>query len=99
MNISRLSIPALERQALEDEWRAKLDTALRRHQSAKEELRMLLEGSATGAVLENARLAESHARAQFANVLRIFGDLIIHGKRPEEPQRAAHANGAPRSAM
>lgn len=34
--------------------------------------------------VRQARLAESHARSEYMRTLRVFTDLVIHGKIPDE---------------
>jgi len=53
---------------------------------------MLAEQSVATDALMRARQAESRALAEYAQVLRTFADLTIHGKVPEE-QPAAGSNG------
>jgi len=81
------------REQLEESWRLKLEEASSRYKAATAEYRtMLAEQSVATDALMRARQAESRALAEYAQVLRTFADLTIHGKVPEE-QPAAGSNG------
>ena len=79
-----------ERHELEDIWRARLEQSHQRYQEASKEYRKLLLEEPDGlppspdSPLARARQAESEALLEHFRVLRIFTDLTIHGKLPEE---------------
>ena len=85
--------PEFSRQELEDIWRSKLEQAHHRYQAATKEYRRLLaetpEGLPPGldSALARARRAESEALAEYSQVLRVFSELTIHGKLPEEQMK------------
>lgn len=82
-----------ERPQLEDLWRSKVEQAQLRYKAATEEYRKLLGETPRGvppapdSPLALARQVESDALAEFTRVLRVFSQLTIHGKRPEEQSR------------
>lgn len=82
--------PTSGRQQLEDLWRSKLEQAQLRYKVATEKYRRLLGDTPDGlppnpdGPLAHARQAESEARAEYSEVLQVFTELAIHGKRPEE---------------
>jgi CheY-like chemotaxis protein len=82
--------PAAGRQELEDLWRAKLEEAQGRYNAATEEYRRLLAGKPDGvpanpdSPVARARQAQSVALAEYSRVLRVFTELTVHGRRPEE---------------
>jgi len=84
--------PPNERQRVEDLWRIRLDEAHKNYNLAVAEARTAgadfhsrqlptPDGSAN---LVNALRTERVARDEYMRVLRIFTDLVAHGKRPEE---------------
>lgn len=85
------AFPAM-RQQLEESWRLKLEEASSRYKAANAEYRMMLDEQSDGAIrvpaatdtLMRARQAESEALAEYTHVLRMFTDLTVHGKAPEE---------------
>jgi CheY-like chemotaxis protein len=91
--ISMTPQPAPDRQQLEDLWRSKLEQAQRRYRAAADEYRKLLGQTAREAPpapdspLVPASQAKSEALAEYTRVLRIFTELTIHGKRPDEQTR------------
>ena len=85
-----LSERTMARQELEESWRQRLEEKLRRYHTASEEYRRLLREEADGqcplpdSPLACARRAESEALMEYSRVLRIFSDLTVHGKVPDE---------------
>jgi CheY-like chemotaxis protein len=81
---------ALGRRKLEDTWRAHLEESQRQYQDASNSYRKMLAEQRDGqpprpdGPLARARQAESEALMEYARVLRLFTDLTIHGKLPEE---------------
>ncbi len=84
------------RQKLE-EWRLKLQEAKERYHAATALYRKILQERPEGRApspndsLARARQAESQSLAEYTRVLRIFTELTVHGKAPEE-QSAASGN-------
>ncbi len=82
--------PTPGRQQLEDLWRSKLEQAQLRYKAATEKYRKLLGEAprdvppAPDSPLALARHAESEALAEYTRALRVFTELTIHGRRPEE---------------
>ena len=77
------------RQEVEDYWRLRLEETQVRYGEAKEQYRKFLQAQPDGrpqspSALELARQAESQARVEFTRVLRIFTDLTVNGRMPEE---------------
>ena len=100
MNMPELPSSPTMLQQLEESWRLKLEEASSRYRAATAEYRTMLEEQRDGATpgpdatdaLMRARQAESQALAEYTHVLRMFADLTIRGKPPEE-QPAAGSNG------
>ena len=82
--------PSRARQDLEDAWRARSEMARARYEMARTRYRKLLEAKPDGPTppendpLAFARHAESEALAEYTRVLKIFTDLTLHGRIPEE---------------
>jgi CheY-like chemotaxis protein len=82
--------PTPDRQRLEDYWRSKLEQAQLHYKEATAAYRILLkevpEGSfpAPESAIAIARQAESEALGEYTRVLRVFNELVIHGRPPEE---------------
>jgi CheY-like chemotaxis protein len=82
--------PRIARQEMEDAWRLKLEQALERYRAATREYRTVLRQEPDRSIpdlakaIDGARTAESEALREYSRVLRIFTDLAIHGKLPEE---------------
>jgi hypothetical protein len=78
------------RQTMEDSWRERLEETQARYQKATEQYRRLLQEQPHGSSndldgpLALARQQESEALAEYARVLRLFTDLTVKGKVPEE---------------
>jgi hypothetical protein len=85
--------PLGNRQQLEDLWREKVKASLARYwnaraecQNAVQEQKDQLTPSPDGAFAVSLALKkESEALAQYKRVMRIFTDLVVHGKIPKEP--------------
>jgi CheY-like chemotaxis protein len=86
--------PRATRQELEDTWRSKLEEAQLRYKASTKEYRRLLAETLGGlppnpnSALARARQAESEALAEYTQVLRMFNELVVHGKRPEDQLEA-----------
>ena len=78
------------REGLEDLWRLKLDGANRRFQAASAQYKRLLAetpeslASDGSSPLTRARQARSEAKNEYSRVLKIFTELTISGRIPEE---------------
>ena len=92
MNPKR-QLQAQSRDELEDTWRARLENALALHQAASESFRKALEKQGQDLTLLTpdgsqavrlARQSESDTRKEYKRVLRLFSDLVMRGKIPEE---------------
>jgi hypothetical protein len=85
-----ISEPSATRQMLEDCWRLRLEETRVHYRKATDQYRKLLQDQPAGrpqdpnGALALARQAESEARAEYARVLRVFTELIVNGKMPEE---------------
>ena len=81
--------PDKKRIGLEDEWREKVRNARIRYEQATKAFRATwgehfeerLTSDPTFAI-EQSRKVESEALAEYVRVLKIFTDLVIHGKQP-----------------
>jgi CheY-like chemotaxis protein len=77
-------------QELEDAWRARLEDSRRQCKDASNRYRTLLAEERDGraprpdSTLARARQAQSEALMEYARVLRLFTDLVVLGKMPEE---------------
>lgn len=86
--------PMAARQELEDSWRSAVEEAHLRYKEATDAYRKLLAETPEGSVprpdsaLARARQVESEALAEYSRALRVFTELTIHGKRPEEQSEA-----------
>jgi len=88
------------REQLDESWRLKVEEASGRYRDASAQYRKMLEqqtdaatrGPDASGALMRARQAQSQALAEYSRLLRIFTDLTVHGKAPEE-QPAAGSNG------
>ncbi len=74
---------------IEDLWRDRLEEAKQRYRRAVEDFRKIAEDG-EGAdnpnlfpQVEAAIAEESSARLHYIETLRIFNDLVVHGKRPQ----------------
>src|SRR5579884_4470911 len=91
---SRNSEPAPSRQQLEDFWRMAVEGAREHYTAATREYQKLLARAPEGAPLSPespvalARQAQSEALAEYSRVLRVFTELTVHGRRPEEQSMA-----------
>jgi CheY-like chemotaxis protein len=80
--------PTPDRQRLEDLWRSKLEQAQLQYRDATGEYRKLLADNlerpfpAPDDAVVMARQAESEALAEYTRVLRIFNELVLHGRPP-----------------
>ena len=90
MKAPEIQTLTIARQELEESWRLKLQEAQNRYQVATREYRNVLQEqpewltpSADGPVVQT-RQAESQALAEYTRVLRVFTDLTVHGKMPDE---------------
>ena len=80
------------RDELDDAWRARLEQALFQHRVASEAFQKALEEQDRGLTLAPngsyavilARQRELEARKEYRRVLRLFTDLVMHDKIPEE---------------
>ena len=80
------------RDELEDSWRARLENARTQHRLASEDFQKALQEQGSGLTLAPdepyavrlARQRESDARKEYMRVLRMFSDLVMHDKIPEE---------------
>lgn len=90
--------PNLARRDLEDSWRVRSEMARERYEMASSRYRKLLDEKPEDLIpqpddpLALARHAESEALAEYRRVLRLFRELILCGRIPEE-QLAARASG------
>jgi hypothetical protein len=75
----------LTRVELEDLWRARLKEAQECYHSSANKVRLLISASRSDRdALCNARQAQHEAITNYERVLRIFNDLILRGRIPEE---------------
>lgn len=87
---------SVERQQLEEFWRLKVEEAASRYRAATAQYRTMMEEQSGGTTrgpdatdaLMRARQAETQALAEYTHVLRMFADLTIRDKVPEEPPAA-----------
>ena len=95
-----VSEPRATRQALEAQWRLRLEQTLRNYRAATKEYRRLLRQQFDGrppdpaSDLAIARRAESDALMEYSRGLRIFTDLTVHGKLPDPVSQPAVAASA-----
>lgn len=90
--MAKPSLPksVIARHELEDAWRVRLEQNRRLYQDANTRYRGLLTEKPDGqppspeSPLALARAAESEALMEYSRVLRIFNDLTVHGKLPNE---------------
>ena len=84
-----------ERQELEDTWRQRLEQLREKYRAASDIYRALLRKEPEGETpspdspLARARQAESEALLEYSRVLRLFSDLTLYGKLPEEEPAAS----------
>ena len=82
--------PSVTRQMLEDSWRLRLEETHIHYRKATERYRTLLQDQPDGrphdpnGALALARQAESEALAEYARALRVFAELTMNGRIPEE---------------
>jgi hypothetical protein len=78
------------RQTLEDSWRLRLEETQFRYREATNHYRKLLQERPDGTPhhpdrdLALARQAQAEALAEYIRVLRMFTELTVNGKMPEE---------------
>lgn len=90
MAVQGFSAQTLARQELEDTWRRRVEESQQRYQAATTEYRRLLQEEPDGrphgpdSALARARQEESDALMEYSRMLRVFADLTVHGKLPEE---------------
>jgi len=90
MQTQGFSPPMIARHELEEAWRLRVEEALQTYREATEEYRRVLREEPDGqppdpeSILARARQTESEALMEYSRLLRIFTDLTIHGKLPEE---------------
>lgn len=93
-----ISEPSATRRMLEDSWRLRLEEAHVHYRRATDQYRKSLQDQPDGRLhnpsgaLALARQAESEALAEYTRVLRVFTELTVNGKIPEE-RSAAGSNG------
>lgn len=84
------SPPSVARGDLEDVWRVKFEVARARYETAKARCIKLLGAKLDGLIaqpedeLALARRQESEALAEYARILKLFTELTVHGRLPEE---------------
>src|SRR5215467_2406905 len=86
----------LLRRELEGTWRQRLENAFERYCAAAEEYVKLLRNGAQCPRNELQRImrAEADALEEHSRILRIFTDLVMNGKLPEEADEAMGSGGA-----
>lgn len=89
MNESSPASLLVAREELEDCWRGKAEEARERYQVATKRYNKLLEEShgltpAIDSPLASARRHQSEALVELNRVLRIFSELTVYGRMPEE---------------
>jgi hypothetical protein len=90
MGSASFQASTLGRGELEDTWRGRLEECQKQYQDASHSYRKLLAEEPDGqpprpeSPLARARQAESEALTEYSRVLRLFTDLTVHGKLPEE---------------
>jgi len=77
------SIEIHQRRAAEERWRARVLAAKLRFDFAVAQMEQALRCPGAGAI-ERALETESRARAEYQNELRIFTDMVVRGKLPEQ---------------
>lgn len=99
MQNSEPTPPSLARHDLEEAWRRQSEMARERYEQASSRYRKLLEEKPEGLIprqndpLTLARHAESEALAEYARVLKLFTELTVHGRIPEETVTARAGGG------
>jgi hypothetical protein len=89
----------LARQDLEDAWRIRSEVARERYQTARARYRELLDAKPEELnppqddPLALARHAKSEALAEYTRILKLFTELTMHGRVPEEDLAASAAGG------
>ena len=89
--------PDAERQDVQELWRGRLadakatyETAVSRFRTAAEDFRADQTPGSDGRVSVHLAISEeSSARKEYMRVLRVFTDLLLNGKIPEEVERRA----------
>ena len=90
--------PNLTRRDLEDAWRVRSEMARERYEMASRQYRKLLDEKPEGLIPRHddpvalARHAESEALAEYSRNVRLFTELIVYGRIPEE-ELASRAGG------
>ena len=100
--MQHLEPPSLSvaRRDLEDAWRVRSETARERYETASRQYRKLLDERPEGLAPEQddtlalARRAESVALAEYTRILRLFTELTVHRRIPEEQLGASGQRGA-----
>jgi CheY-like chemotaxis protein len=93
-----ISEPFATRQMLEESWRLRLEETQVYYREATDQYRKLLQAQPDGTpydrngALALARQAQSKALAEYTRVLRVFTELTVKGKIPEE-RPVAESNG------
>ena len=88
------STPTLARQELEETWRKRLEQSHNRYHRATTDYRKLLQQEPDGrppgldSALARARQEETDALMEYSGLLRVFTDLTMHGKLPDEGRAA-----------
>jgi hypothetical protein len=92
-----ISEASAARQMLEDSWRLRLEETQVHYRKATDQYRKLLQEQPDGrphdpnGALALARQAASKALAEYTRVLRIFTEVTVNGKMPEERSVARSA--------
>src|SRR5215469_580166 len=85
----------LRRREVEAIWRRRLESAWERYHAAADEYGKLLEpGGCPPGELNRMLRAEADARKEHSRILRIFTNLVMDGKLPEETDEATRDAGA-----
>jgi hypothetical protein len=87
-----VDVPTPARRTLEELWRLRLKNAESRYAHTREQLRNVLRTLPHGEIpspdgsyaYQQALHAENIALLECTRVLRVFTDLVVHGKIPEE---------------
>ena len=91
--------PSLARRDLENAWRVRSEMARERYETASRLYRKLLDEKPEGLIpghddpMALARHAESEALAEYTRILKLFTELIVHGRIPEEESAARTSGG------
>jgi hypothetical protein len=91
--------PSSARRDLEDAWRVRSEKARERYEGARARYRKLLEERPDGLIARHnaplalARHEESEALLEYARILKVFTELTLHGRVPEEQSDAKTDGG------